>query len=467
MKIPTVGGESRSLSNYRFDLRILWGRDDNIYLSSLRSLMRIPAAGGKLDTVGKPEPEGSDAYRVPFQFLPGNRLLIGTGRLEDSATEIAVFDLQTEQKTVVLTKGSRASYASTGLDTNAGYIVYHSADSLVAAPFDLERLALRGSPVTVLAGDHVFGVSDTGMLAYVPRSSSQSNVGLAWIDRQGTEHPDLDWVRTAFASITVPPRLSPKGDRLAIVDRGDVWVYNLADRRRLRLTSHGNSSLVVWTRDGKRVIYSVGTRNARVGGTLVSAPADNSGPPTTLLADGKNYVPQMVTSDRRLIARLADLDDPGSIYVAISLADEARQAPPERVFESPYQVTGLQVSPDGRLLAYQSNEAGRSEVYVTPFPGPGPRTPISTSGGSAPRWGDNGELFFVDGGGTLMAVEVQSSPTFHVGQLKALFKGAIGGFEPAPGGQRFLMPWPIVADARPSELHIVVNLVDELRRRVP
>jgi hypothetical protein len=118
-------------------------------------------------------------------------------------------------------------------------------------------------------------------------------------------------------------------------------------------------------------------------------------------------------------------------------------------------------------MAYQSNEAGRSEVYMTPFPGPGARTPISSSGGSAPRWSGNGELFFVDASGRLIAVEIQSSPTLRVGQPKALFEGATGGFESAAGGQRFLMPRPIVADAKPSELHIVVNWVDDLRRRVP
>ena len=466
MKIPTAGGTPRPLSNSRFDFRILWGRDDNVYLSSLRSLMRIPAGGGKLDTVGEPDPEGSDTYRVPFQFLPRNRVLIGTLRGDDLNTEIAVLDLQTGKKTVVLTNGGRASFASTGPDTNVGHIVYQSADSLVAAPFDLQRLALRGTPVTVLPGSPLFGLSDTGTLAYVARVDSPANFGITWMDRQGIEHPGLEWVQAAFGG--PPPRLSPNGDRLAIVDRGDVWVYDLVSRTRTRLTSDGNNSLVVWTTDGKRVIYSAGSRAARVGGALLSASADNSGPPTTLLADGKNYVPQSVTPDgRKLIARQAILDDPGSTYVAISLDDDARRAPPERIFQSPYQVTGVHVSPDGRLMAYQSNEAGRSEVYVTPFPGPGARTPISSSGGSGPRWGDNGELFFVDASGRLIAVQIQSSPTLRVGQPKALFEGATGGFETAEGSQRFLMPRPTLADAKPSELHVVVNWVDDLRRRVP
>jgi serine/threonine-protein kinase len=468
MKIPTTGGNSRPLSNSRFDLRIVWGGDDNIYLSSLRSLMRIPAAGGKLDTIGKPEPEGSETYRVPFQFLAGNRVLIGTVRPgDDPASEIAVLDLETGEKTVVLRNGGRASYASTGTDMNTGHIVYQGPESLVAVPFDLQRLAVRGSPVTVLAGYPLFDVSDAGTLAYVARGNSQAQFGLAWIDRQGREHPGLEWVQ-ATLGITTPPRLSPKGDRLVLVDRGDVWVYDLMSRTRIRLTSDGKNSIAVWTADGKNVIYSAGARTARIGGALVSAPADNSGPPQSLLDDGMNYVPQGVTPDgRKLIARQTTLDDSGSIYVAVSLDGQARREPPERVFQSAYQVTGVQVSPDGRLMAYQSNEAGRSEVYMTPFPGPGARTPISSSGGSAPRWSGNGELFFVDASGRLIAVEIQSSPTLRVGQPKALFEGATGGFESAAGGQRFLMPRPIVADAKPSELHIVVNWVDDLRRRVP
>jgi serine/threonine-protein kinase len=187
-----------------------------------------------------------------------------------------------------------------------------------------------------------------------------------------------------------------------------------------------------------------------------------------LLADGKSYVPQSVTPDgRKLIARQITPDDSASIYFAVSLDEEVRHAPPERIFQSPYQVTSVQVSPDGRLMAYQSNESGRSEVYVTPFPGPGPRIPISSSGGSSPRWGDHGELFFVDAGGWLIAVEIQSNPTLRVGQHRALFEGATGGFDLAAGGQRFLMPKPILADPKPSELHIVVNWVDDLRRRVP
>ena len=465
MRVPTAGGEPRLLSNFRFNFPILWGADQNIYLSSFRSLMRIPAAGGKLETVAPPDSEGSDAYHVPFQFLPGNRMLIGTGRVGDSPTEIAILDLQTRMKKTVLTNAGRAWYTPTDPGSEAGHLVYQGADSLLAVPFDLERMESRGSPISVLDGSPFFSVSDAGTLAYVARPDVQADFRMVWVNREGIEQPGLDWFRAFQAStLTSPPRLAPDGTRIAHVDRGDVWVYELTRGTRNRLTSDGINSLPVWTKDGTRVIYSSGTR---VGGTLFSVPFDKSAPPTALVSDGKTYVPNSVSPDGQLIAREGTPADSGSTYVAVSLADNARGSVPKRLFQSPYQVTGLQVSPDGRLMAYQSNEAGRSEIYVSPFPGPGPQTAISSSGGSGPRWGDNGELFFVDGSGRLMAVEIQSSPTLRVGVTKALFDGATGGFEPAPGGQRFLVPKPTVANAKPSELHIVVNWVDDLRRRVP
>jgi Tol biopolymer transport system component len=461
MKIPTGGGEPKLVSGFRYNFPILWGADQNIYLSSFRSLMRVPAGGGKVDTVALPDSDGSDSYHVPFQFLPGNRMLIGTGRDGDSPTEVAILDLETGGRRTALMNAGRAWYTSTGPGPSEGHLVYQGADSLLAVSFDLERMESRGSPISVLDGSPSFSVSDAGTLAYLPRADVQRNFKVAWVNREGVEQPGLDWFQAS--RMTSPPRLAPDGTRMAVVDQGDVWVYELARGTRNRLTSDGVNSLAVWTRDGRSVVYSSGTG---VGGSLFSVPSDKSAPPTALLSNGKTYVPTAVSPDGQLIAREGTPADAGSIYVAVPLVGNGRGAEPKRLFQSPYQVTGLQVSPDGRLMAYQSNEAGRSEIYVAPFPGPGPQTAISSSGGSGPRWGDKGELFFVDGSGRLVAVEIQSSPTFRVGVSRALFDGATGGFDPAPGGQRFLMPKPTVANAKPSELHIVVNWVDDLRRRV-
>ena len=127
----------------------------------------------------------------------------------------------------------------------------------------------------------------------------------------------------------------------------------------------------------------------------------------------------------------------------------------------------LQFSPDGKWVAYESNETGRNEIYVVPFPGPGGKSQVSTDGGAQPRWNRNGRELFFRSGAKMMAVDVETGAVFRAGTPRMLFEKVSSDYDVAPDGRRFLMLKPAVTTTDSSELHVILNWFDDLRRRVP
>lgn len=150
-------------------------------------------------------------------------------------------------------------------------------------------------------------------------------------------------------------------------------------------------------------------------------------------------------------------------------SNQAKEAKPHPLFDARFKRSGFEFSPDGKWLAYQSNETGRPEVYVEPYPGPGGRSQVSTGGGTVPRWNRNGKELFFRTGDKMMAVDVETGAAFRAATPKILFEKATTGYDVAPDGRRFLMlkAAPVTQGGTPSELHVVVNWFEELRRRVP
>jgi Tol biopolymer transport system component len=134
---------------------------------------------------------------------------------------------------------------------------------------------------------------------------------------------------------------------------------------------------------------------------------------------------------------------------------------------TPFSEEGAAFSPDGRWLAYSSNEPGRTEVYVQPFPGPGGKHLISTEGGGGPRWARNGRELFYSNGNKMMVVDIQTEPTFTAGKPRLLFEGQYGGWDVAPDGQRFLMIQSVEPEQPATQINVVLNWFEELKRKVP
>ena len=485
-KVPVSGGGSLTLANVDSGSPWLnWGEDGNILFVGGGSLLRVPAAGGKPETLSTVDANKGESHYAAPQLLPGEKevLVNVIGNVDDGEARIVTLNLQTREKKNLLESAGIGRYLPSEPGSSSGYIVYGRAASLFAVAFDVNRLR-AGSPVPVLEGvrtfgpSGTFGVSHAGTLAYLPGGDSNANSStLVWVDRQGAEQP-VSAPRRGYDNL----RISPDGTRVALRIRpGELWVYDLGRGALTPIARGKNTSPAEWTPGGNRLLYlSSSSRSPGVPATgeLVSAPSDGSRSPSVLVSEGLAHFPASVSPDGKLAMgfRRASDGGPGSasaIWVLPLTPDISSGGKPQMFIESQYGISGGRFSPDGRWVSYQSTESGVTEVYVVPYPGPGTRVQISTEGGSTARWASNGREMFYQNRGRMMAVDIQTSPVFRAGRPRMLFEKPLLEFLPiydvAPDGSRFLMlkvDRP-AAQAESDELHVVVNWAEELRRRVP
>ncbi len=477
-----------------------WGPDDTIIFAvdPDTGLSRISAVGNTLppdafsdvpsvpvdgQILTTPEPtEGEYSHRWPH-FLPGGKAVlftIGTGDSFDEAS-IAVLSLETGKMDVLLDGGTNPRYAPTG------HIVFGRASALLAVPFDLERLERTGDPVTVVEGILTepggaahFTFSGDGSLAYVPGGMLVTDRKLVWVNRQGEIEP-----LTAEPREYMSPSLSPDGRQVAVITREgsnyDVWISEVVRGSLTRLTSQpGEDHAPIWTPDGKQVTFM-----SDMGGdgvpTLWWRPADRSGPQEQLWEPSDNQVrdqaraPSSWSPDGQTLAFLVVTGaETGSTEIGM-LPREGEQEP-WAFLDTEFDESGAMFSPNGRWLAYMSNETGRDEVYVQPFSVNGPRgtKQISVGGGTEPVWApDSRELFYRDGD-KMMAVTIGNELELSVETPRLLFEGrflpgppwAPRNYDISPDGQRFLMIQR-EQDLVPTEIIVILNWFEELKRLVP
>jgi len=496
-KVSVAGGPSQVLAEAASVVGppvTSWGDDGNILFSSKGVLLRVPPGGGQPQILATPDAKSGEFWYAAPQLLPGGRNVLVTVSKKSGMLQM-VLNLQTGEKKIVLESNAIAQFANTDLSSAIGHLVYYdpTTSSLMAVPFDANRLQVKGSPVPVLEGVQnrvgpfaSFGFSDSGTLAYVTGvAPASANNSLVWVDRKGAEQ-----------ALPAPPRrygwpaVSRDGERVAVQiedgsptnTKSDIWLYGLARGTLTRLTSDEISFAPVWTPDAK-LIYTSRDRTARDYG-IRSIPADGSGPATAVSARQPDLrYASSVSPDGKLAIGLGwRTNGPRQLGMwLLSLAGGASaDAKPEPFLDSEFAKALPQFSPDGRRVAYQSNETGRYEVYVVPYPGPGGKVPVSNGGGTAPRWARNGRELFYRNGDKMMAVDVQTTPAFGAGAPKVLFEGRYfdgrsvetgaysASYDVSPDGKRFLMLKPPAAqNAGPGQLHVVVNWFEELRRRVP
>ncbi len=254
---------------------------------------------------------------------------------------------------------------------------------------------------------------------------------LVWLDREGREHPSPAPPRPYLSA-----RLSPDGQRAAVAigapgGQCDIWVYDLQRATLTRLTFQGDRGFPIWAPDGQRITFrSTNVETA----TIFSLPADGSGPPEPLLAAGADATPTSWSPDGKLLA--FHQGGPRQRNIWLWGGPE-----PKPFVETQFNEYGAEFSPDGRWIAYASNESGRLEIYLRPAPGVGPgKWQVSALGGTMPRWARSGqELFYLDRD-RVMVVAFEGSPTVRVGVPRALLEGiaAGGDYDVSPDGKRFL-----------------------------
>ncbi|MFQ5616168.1 MAG: protein kinase, partial [Anaerolineales bacterium] len=449
-----------------------WGADDNILFAPRPNsgLARVSARGGDPELITTPDStEGELGHYYP-NVLPGGKAVLFTIRERGgySETRISVLSLQTGEWRTLVERGTSPHYVPTG------HLIYAGAGALLAAPFDLERLQVTGSPVRILDGlmtlrGAEFSVSEDGTLVYVPGAGTWPERTLVWVDRQGRAQTLPFPARTYSA-----PRLSPDEQRLgiSIIDpqkgNPDVWVCGLAHHTSTRLTFNPNVDVYsIWTPDGKQVTFA--SSSPRGPPDLFWKSAAGTGAEERLTAMEQAQFPTCWSPDGGFLLFTDEHPETRFDIWLLAMADARK---PKPWLRTEFNETAAVFSPDGRWVAYQSDESGRYEVYVRPFHGRGAKQQVSMEGGTEPLWAPRGRELFYRNGDKMMVVEVQTESDFTATKPKLLFEGRyltnriMANYDIPGDSQRFLM---IRNDqeAAPTQLRIVLNWFDELKRLVP
>ena len=449
-----------------------WNGDDTIIFATsdpTSGLLRATAAGGEPEVLTTPRPTQMEHDHWWPEALPGGQAILFT--ITSSAApdnwQIAVLDLTTHEQKILVRGGHHARYVA------SGHLVYGVAGTMRAVAFDLNRLEVVGAPAPVLGRVNTSGnggiqmsISRDGTLVYAPGGLQAATKTLAWIDRQGREE-----------SLNAPPqnytypRLSPDGTRVALDVGGgiagrDIWIWDLARETLTRLTFDPQPDThPVWTPDGKRMVFSSMRQGPR---NLFWQAADGSGAVERLTESPNEHFATAFSPDAKQLVLREETATSGADVMALAL-DGTRTIRP--LVTTTFNELNGEVSPDGRWLAYDSNESGRAEIYVRPFPDVDRgRWQVSTGGGAWPLWARSGkELFYMELSGAVMSVAVDGGSTFRVGNPTRLFEGGTTApgrtYDVSADGQRFLV---IKEGGRADGTAIVVqNWGEELKRLVP
>ena len=457
----SAGGFSWSLDN-----RILHGIGENI--------MWVSANGGNWE----PLIEHEDGLLGFPQMLPGGEAVMYLNA-NTSPSKIVVQSLKSGESKELF-EGTSALYIGTG------HIVYGVGNSLNVVPFDIDTLEVTGGPISLVEGVLAttyfwhYAISDSGTLVYIPGTSASSTERtLVWVDRKGNEEPidrkpnDYRWLE-----------LSPDGTNVAlsILTAGrneDIWIYDLVRGTTTRLTfderSAGES---IWTPGGERIIF--GYYQESYCEIYLKSAAGTGKAERIASVPGGDIWPESLLSDGNTLLFGQDIgpDTWGDIGMLTLEGDHTRKL----LLQEEHNEGDPRISPDGRWLAYVSDESGNDEVYVRPFPDidKGKWT-ISTEGGDSPLWSPDGRELFYRSGDSFMAVEIETEPSFSPQKPTVLFEGTYAShptlpqcalWDIHPSGKKFLMLKPFeLADSESTQrstpkINIVLNWFEELKERL-
>jgi Tol biopolymer transport system component len=455
-KIPISGGSPVTLANTR-GCGADWGPEDQIFVGRIDGIFQIPAGGGTPKSlIPRDLSKGERGLGVP-QLLPGGKAMLFTVR-SDQGFQIVAQRLASGERHILVKGDDRSQTGGSGRYAPPGFLVYSQADTLMAAPFSVDRLELTGPSVPIARGGGQIGSQfslsrSAETLVYVQSEPAPLST-LVWVDRKGVEEP-----MGAAPGRYSGPRLSPAGHKVALAADSDMWVYDLARRTLTRVTFGGDNRSPVWTPDGARITY---TKDGAISWSLADGSSheerlwsDKFGIPTSWSPDGK-----------RLLFLEAGLDNHVNVSV-LSVEDERKATP---VVQSQFLQGDAVFSPDGRRFAYSSNESGRPEVYVQEFPGPGGKVQVSSQGGSAPVWARKSRELFYLSGDKMMAVDITAAPVFEAATPRVLFEGrynrpALRNFDVTEDGQRFVMVKSGGTAPPVTQLNVVLNWHGDVMRK--
>jgi eukaryotic-like serine/threonine-protein kinase len=480
MKVSIEGGVPATICDQPERFGAGWGPDNTIVMAPGRytGLFRVSAAGGNPEILTIPDKSNEEySHRLPHWLPDGKGVLFTIAReWFDEHPRIALLDLETKKWRVLLDDAADVRFVPTG------HLVFVRQGVLMAVPFDLQKRRMTGQPFPVVpnviqslntaavntaAGQ--FSISDSGSLIYAAGGVLLDREdSLVWVDRKGNSQ--------TIASFKAPfwaPRLSPDGTRIAYITAGKewlAWIYDLSRGTATRLIQEGKADFALWTPDGKRVVIQFWRAGK---GNIYWLAADGSTALERLTTGDCHQVPGSFTPDGATLTFVELCPDTGWDINVLNI--KSRQVTP--FLNSKANESYPEVSPDGRWIAYSSNESGREEVYVRPFPGPGGKWQISSDGGIMPLWSRDGKQLFYTSTNEqdYWVVEVRMDGSFFAGKPRLLFTSEqfIGGapthvWDISLDGQRLLMSKFGGREPRPvTELILVQNWFEELKRLAP
>jgi Tol biopolymer transport system component len=443
-----------------------WNRSGVILFGTVSGIQRVSAGGGSPVNVTKVDPgRGETAHRWPF-FLPDGRhfvFTVGSSRLDGRG--IYLGDLESPRTIRLIAEETNAQYSP------PGFLLFARADVLTAQPFDAAGFRLSGDPFPVAeklkrfdpalvaiystGAGHLVYASGAGIMQYQ----------MVWFDRKGARLSSLGPI-AEYSN----PALSPDGRTVAVSIRDeaskkrDIWLFDLVRGTNMRLTFDPADDFdPVWSPDGRQIIFSSDRRGAR---DLYRKGANGTGQEEPLLESKEDKNAEDWTRDGKYLV----YNTGATRHDIWALDPSARPPKPVPLLTGSFNQNQGRVSPDGRWLAYSSNESGKNEVYVQNFPPSGDKWQISTAGGNEPQWRPDGkEMFYVQDDKMLMSVEISSgSGRFEASIPKPLFEAPFSSsvrnrFVISPDGQKFLVITR-VDQSTTTPFTLVLNWAAGLRR---
>jgi serine/threonine-protein kinase len=450
-KVSFSGGAPLTLCPVNISRGASWAPDDTIIFTPNpgAGLFRVPAAGGEPQPLTELK-DGEASHRWP-QVLPGGKAVLfsssaSTSNFDDANIELVV--LATGERKVLHRGGSNARYVG------SGHLVYAREATLFAAPFDLGRLELTGSPAPILEGiasnpfhgSAQFDVSANGLLVYLGGGQQLYRYSMVWVDRDGEATPLSEEEKTYGE-----PHFSPDGSKLAVQvyeagrTNSDVWVYDLKRGVPTRLTfDESDEAAPFFSPDGQRVVFSADSSGAT---NIYWKRADGSGETERLTESPITQWASSISPDGKHIVFHQSNSGTASDLFVLPLSGDRK---PETFLQTPFTEAEAAFSRDGRWIAYQSNESGTVEIYVRPFPSGSGKWQISTNGGRYARWSPDGrELYYRNDDGLAVVSVDPSGESFVADKPRQLFDGpflslsiygsTLADYDVSPDGKRFVM----------------------------
>jgi len=470
-KIDVNGGPPVEIARIGSELLgATWGDDDTIVYAVDAGLFRIPASGGTPVAVVKPDTsKGEFVFSWPV-FLPGSKTVLYAAR-SGSATEWTINAVDLASGVVKnLVRG-----ATTPLYSSTGHLLYMTDQALQSVAFDPVLAEIKGGRTTLLdgimaktSGSTNVAVAADGTLVYISGRGPGAKREVVWMDRDG-KIESLGLPQRGYTSA----RLSPDGSRIALDildDQSGVWLWDIARRGLTLLTSQDDrvNGLPTWTGDSKSIIYSSAREGAM---NLFVQPADGTGSARRITRGPAGENMGTLTRDGKQVV-FTRLGNSGTAADLLMAAVDGSTPDGVPLLAGKSSEMNGELSPDGRWIAYESDESGLSQVYVRPFPQTdGGRWQVSYDGGFQPMWSPNSdELFFTNSDSRLLGVRVTPGPAFiastaaPIGNVSIFAAVAPRTFDIARDGKRFLVIRGVEEPNWQAVVTVVQNWAQDLKR---